>query len=189
MNNAHDKDVHAAKFVALKQRGADALITPHRGCVLPAVRIARKISEARVTVVIPTRNRRELLESCIASMEPARRRREFDIITVDNESSDPNALDYLSSIDRPQTKVVRAAGDPNVARQYSLASARAEGDHLCLLNHRVQALDDEWLEEMLGRMWSADVGAVGALLSWPSGVVQNGVIASYAMCAQNGQTC
>jgi len=160
----------------LKQRGADALITPHRGGVLPAVRVARTIGEARVTVVIPTRNRRELLEACIASIEPARRKREFDIIIVDNESSDPAALDYLSSIDGRQTRVIRAAGDLNVARLYNLASAKAEGDYLCLLNHHVQALDDEWLEEMLGRICSTDVGAVGALLSWPSGVVQNGGI-------------
>ena len=160
----------------LKQRGADALITPHRGCVLPAVRIARKIGEARVTVVIPTRNRRELLEACLASIEPAMHKREFEIIVVDSESSDPNALDYLSSIDGRHTKVVRAAGDLNLARLYNLASARAEGDYLCLLNHNVQAQDDEWLEEMLGRMQSSGVGAVGALLSWPSGVVQNGGI-------------
>jgi GT2 family glycosyltransferase len=158
----------------LRQRGADALITPHRGCVLPAIRIVRKIGEARVTVVIPARNRREWLEACIASIEPARRKREFDIIVVDNESSDPNALDYLSAIDGRQTRVVRVVGDLNMARLYNLASARAEGDYLCLLNHHVQALDDEWLEEMLGRMCSTDVGAVGALLSWPSGVVQNG---------------
>jgi O-antigen biosynthesis protein len=158
----------------LKQRGADALVTPHRGCVLPAVRIARRSGEARVTVVIPTRNRRELLEACLASIEPARRKREFEIIVVDNESSDPDALDHLSSIDGRHTKVVRAAGDLNMARLYNLASARAEGDYLCLLNHHVRALDDEWLEEMLGRMGTTDVGAVGALLSWPSGVVQNG---------------
>ena len=174
--DAAARTLAAATQDHLKQRGADALITPHRGCVLPAVRIARKVGEARVTVVIPTRNRGELLEACIASIEPARRKREFDIIVVDNESSDPKVLDYLSSIDRRQTRVVRAAGDLNSARMYNLAAARAAGDYLCLLNHHVQALDDEWLEEMLGRICSSDVGAVGALLSWPSGVVQNGGI-------------
>jgi GT2 family glycosyltransferase len=128
----------------------------------------------RVAVVIPTRNRRELPEACIASIERCERKREFDIIIVDSESSDPDALDYLSSIDGRQTRVVRAAGDLNVERLYNLASTRAEGNYLCLLNHHAQAVDDEWLEEMLGRICGADVGAVGALLSWPSGVVQNG---------------
>jgi O-antigen biosynthesis protein len=160
----------------LKKRGADALITPRRGGVLPAVRIARKVGEARVTVVIPTRNRRELPEACIASIERCERKREFDIIIVDSESSDSDALDYLSSIDGRQTRVVRAAGDLNVERLYNLASTRAEGNYLCLLNHHAQAVDDEWLEEMLGRICGADVGAVGALPSWPSGVVQNGGI-------------
>lgn len=107
----------------LKKRGADALITPRRVGVLPAVWIARKVGEARVTVVIPTRYRRELLEACIASIEPARHKREFDI--VDSASSDPDALDHLSSIDGRRTRVVRAAGDLNVARPYNLASTRA----------------------------------------------------------------
>ena len=45
---------------------------------------------------------------------------------------------------------------------------------LCLLNNDVKALDDGWLEEMLSRIGEPDVGAVGALLLWPSGVVQHG---------------
>jgi O-antigen biosynthesis protein len=43
-----------------------------------------------------------------------------------------------------------------------------------LLNNDVQATDDQWLREMLGRMSEEGVGAVGALLLWPSGVVQHG---------------
>jgi O-antigen biosynthesis protein len=50
----------------------------------------------------------------------------------------------------------------------------ATGDSLCLLNNDSKALDGNWLDEMLGRLTEEDVGAVGALLMWPSGVVQHG---------------
>ena len=42
------------------------------------------------------------------------------------------------------------------------------------MNNDVKAMDDGWLPEMLSRIGEPDVGAVGALLLWPSGVVQHG---------------
>jgi O-antigen biosynthesis protein len=56
----------------------------------------------------------------------------------------------------------------------NLAVARVNSKYLCLLNNDVEALDDQWLEEMFGRIAEPDVGAVGALLLWPSRVVQHG---------------
>ena len=43
-----------------------------------------------------------------------------------------------------------------------------------LVNNDIEALAPGWLEEMVGRMAEPDVGAVGATLLWPSGVVQHG---------------
>jgi GT2 family glycosyltransferase len=45
---------------------------------------------------------------------------------------------------------------------------------LCLLNNDIEATSDDWLDEMLTRLAEPDVGAVGALLTWPGGVVQHG---------------
>ncbi|MEO6784338.1 MAG: hypothetical protein ABI407_22390 [Bradyrhizobium sp.] len=42
------------------------------------------------------------------------------------------------------------------------------------MNNDIQANDPDWLDEMLGRIADPDVGAVGALLLWPSGVIQHG---------------
>ena len=47
---------------------------------------------------------------------------------------------------------------------------------ICILNDDVNALDEQWLDEMLSRIAQRDVGAVGAQLIWPSGVVQHGGI-------------
>jgi O-antigen biosynthesis protein len=115
-----------------------------------------------------------LLEACIASLEPATRKRRCEIIVVDNDSSDPDTLDYLASIDGRLARIVRVAGDFNFARLNNRAAAAAHGDYLCLMNNDVQALDGDWLDEMLGRAAAPDVGAVGASLLWPSGVVQHG---------------
>jgi len=158
----------------LDRRGITAEVRSGRGQVLPAIRISQQPDGRTVTIVIPTRNRRDLLESCLRSLQPALRQRECEIIVIDNDSNDPDTLDYLASIDGGGTNVMRLPGDFNFARLMNAAAAHATGELLCLLNNDVQATDDDWLEEMLGRLSAADVGAVGALLLWPSGVVQHG---------------
>lgn len=158
----------------LTRRRIDAQVIPSRGEVFPAVRVARTPSSRDVTIVIPTRNRLELLTACIESLQPALQKRNCEIIVVDNDSDDPKTLDYLSSIDGGQTKVMRIAGEFNFSRLMNTAVSAANGEFVCLLNNDVQALDGDWLEEMLGRISEPDVGAVGAMLLWPSGVVQHG---------------
>jgi GT2 family glycosyltransferase len=172
--DAASETLAAATRAHLKRRGVVAQATPGRGRVLPAVKTFQRLADGLVTIVIPTRNRRDLLEACIKSIQPALRKRHCEVIVVDNESSDPSTLDYLSSIDGHHAKVLRVAGDFNFARLNNIAAGVASGEFLCLLNNDVQALDGDWLDEMLGRMSAVDVGAVGALLLWPSGVVQHG---------------
>ncbi len=70
--------------------------------------------------------------------------------------------------------MLRVPGPFNFARLNNRAAEAASGEVLCLLNNDIKALDSGWLEEMLSRLAEGDVGAVGALLLWPSGVVQHG---------------
>ena len=164
----------AATRAHLAQRGVKAQVRPGQATLLPAARIARSSGSGSVTIVIPTRDRRALLEACLDSLRPARERRNCEIIVVDNASSERDTLDYLASIDGKAAKVMRLEGDFNFARLNNAAAAVAKGDFICLLNNDVRALDGDWLEEMLGRIATPEVGAVGALLLWPSGVVQHG---------------
>jgi O-antigen biosynthesis protein len=158
----------------LERRGVAARVLPAEGRVLPAVRVIRETGVGRVSIIIPTRNRRELLEACIGSLMPAVRGRDCEIIVIDNDSSDPMTLDYLARIDGREATVLRVPGDFNFARLNNRAAEAAGGEYLCLLNNDVEALDSRWLAEMLGRIADPDVGAVGAQLLWPSGVVQHG---------------
>jgi len=165
--------LHTATRAHLEARGVVANVAPGEGHVMPAVRISRTIDNGRTTVIIPTRNRRKLLAQCIESIQPALKSR-ADIIVVDNDSSDPDTLDYLAMIEGDIAQVLRVPGDFNFARLNNIAASVATGDHLLLLNNDIKALDTDWLDEMLGRLAEPDVGAVGALLLWPSGIVQHG---------------
>jgi len=155
-------------------KGLTAQVTLRPDGVLPAVQITRTFERQRTTIIIPTRNRRRLLQDCIESIRPAVERAEAEILIVDNDSADQDALTYLSEIEGRVAKVLRIPGAFNFPRLNNIAVTAAQGDLLCLLNNDIKALDEFWLDEMLGRIVESDVGAVGAQLIWPSGVVQHG---------------
>ena len=158
----------------LQARGVAAEVTVSEGGAFPAVHVKRAIAPASVSIIIPTRNRSELLQTCIESIRPAATALGTEIIVIDNDSTEPEALAYLAKIDGSVARVIRVEGPFNFARLNNLAVEAARGEHLCLLNDDVEALDSEWLAEMMSRIAQPDVGAVGVMLIWPSGVVQHG---------------
>ncbi len=164
----------SATAAHLRARGGAAEVRATTGKILPAARIMRRIGRCDVTVVIPTRNRLPLLKQCIESIGPAVREVGARIMVVDNDSTDPETLAYLNAIDGGGADVLRAAGPFNFAQLNNLAAASADSEFLCLLNNDVVASDDEWLTELLNRIAPSDVGAVGAMLLYPSGVIQHG---------------
>jgi O-antigen biosynthesis protein len=158
----------------LWRRDKSVEVKPSVCGIFPAVRILRKPPTVRTTVIIPTRNRRDLLDGCVESIRPALKRSNAEILIVDNDSTDPDMLDYLAKAKNQRVKVLRVSGEFNFPRLNNLAAKSARGDVLCFLNNDIKALDDQWLSEMLSRLAADDVGAVGALLVWPSGIVQHG---------------
>ncbi len=158
----------------LRSRGITARVTPTRGGIFAAVQVRRVAGPAEVSIVIPTRNRVELLRACIESIRPAAAQLGAEILVIDNDTTDPDAQDYLAEIDGRLATVIGVEGPFNYARLNNVAADTAGGKVLCLLNNDVEALDDDWLEEMLSRIEEPEVGAVGAMLLWPSGVVQHG---------------
>ncbi len=69
---------------------------------------------------------------------------------------------------------MRVPGPFNYARLNNIAADLADAEYLCLLNNDIEASDGTWLGEMLSRAAPSDVGAVGAMLLYPSGIVQHG---------------
>ena len=164
----------AASSRHLTERGIRARVTPGAGASLPAAHVVRPAARGKTTVIIPTRNRLPLLQRCLETIQPAIDKVSAEILVVDNDSTDQETLDYLERIASDTIRVLRVEGPFNFARLNNIAARTVTSDYLCLLNNDVEAIDDRWLEEMLGRIAEPDVGAVGAQLLWPSGVIQHG---------------
>lgn len=166
----------AASHMHLRARGIEPEVIQQQGNLFPAIRIKRPSPRERVTVMIPTRDRLALLRTCLDSIAPAVERCRGDILVIDNDSTDPETIDYLADLQRRRgIRTVRIEGPFNFARLNNRAAAALDSSGiLCLLNNDIEANSDDWLEEMLTRLAEPDVGAVGALLTWPGGVVQHG---------------
>jgi len=158
----------------LRTRKVTAQITKTSHALFPAVQIVRTPPTGSTTIVIPVRNRLELLQTCLRSIQPAVSKGKVDVMIVDNDSTDPQMTKYINGLRGDGVSVLAVPGAFNFAHLNNVAARQAKGDFLCLLNNDVKAIDDQWLREMLSRMSEEDVGAVGALLLWPSGVVQHG---------------
>ncbi len=132
----------------------------------------------KVSVIVPTRDRLDLLARCI---EGLRRRTDYpalEIIVVDNGSVDRRTLDYIDALAREgAARVLRHPGEFDYAAINNEAAAIASGTVLALLNNDVEPLTAGWLQEMVANAMRPDIGAVGALLRYPDGSIQHGGVA------------
>ena len=135
----------------------------------------RQNARLLISIIVPTRDRLDHLQPCIESMMEKTRYRDFELLVVDNQSTEPGALAYLAAIaKRESLRVLRYPHAFNFSAINNFAAAEARGEYLCLLNNDTAVISPDWLEEMLGRLLQPDVGAVGAKLLFADGRVQHG---------------
>ena len=158
----------------LQARGVAAIVEPGRGALLPYARVRRTPRRAKVSLLIPTRDRVDLLRPCVELLKRTLSFDDHEVIVVDNDTSDFETLDYLERIKSERVKVASVPGSFNFAQLINQGAAHTGGEFLLVMSNSVEAPETGWLEEMLGRASEPDVGAVGAALLWPSGVVHHG---------------
>ncbi len=139
---------------------------------VPARPIAIAVDLPPLSVIVPTRNRVDLLRTCINGVATADYP-DVEVIIVDNDSDDPATLDYLASLDPVQYRVLRHSGPFNYSAINNRAVAQAHGRLLCLLNNDIETMDRKWLATLATQALRPEVGAVGARLLYPDGRIQH----------------
>ncbi|MDQ2659334.1 MAG: glycosyltransferase [Verrucomicrobiota bacterium] len=128
-----------------------------------------------VTIIIPMRDRIELLRRCLESLRGVTNYPAFEIVIVDNGSVERESLGYLSGIAQERgVTVLRDDGVFNFSRLNNLAAARARGEILAFLNNDIEVIEPEWLGEMVSHAARPEVGVVGARLWYPDETLQHG---------------
>lgn len=129
--------------------------------------------DATVSIIIPFRDRPELLRNCLRSLRRSTYKK-IEIVLVDNGSEDPRTARLLASISaKRNVKLVRCDEPFNFSRLCNLGARKATGDHLLFLNNDTEVITRRWLEHMLLLVADPAVGAVGATLLYPDRTIQH----------------
>lgn len=131
-----------------------------------------------VSIIIPTKDQPRMIKRCVESLLEKTEYSNYEILLVDNGSTDPEAVAFLNSLRfNPKTRVLDYPHPFNFSAMNNLAAREAGGSYLLLLNNDTAVLHEQWLDELVSHALRPSVGVVGCRLLYPDGRVQHaGVI-------------
>lgn len=145
-------------------------------------------NKPRVSIIIPTRDHGDLLQTCLQSLEQTHWP-DYEIILIDNGTVEEYALSILREAEaRANVCILRKPGVFNYAQLNNEAVQAASGEYVCFLNNDTEVLHPEWLAELARLLQLQGSGCVGAKLLWPNGLVQHGgvIIGVHKLAAHVG---
>ena len=159
---------------ALERRGTPGCV--EAGGFPGAYRVRYEIpaQEPEVVIVIPTRDRGDLLGPCLESIRAKTRYRNYSIVVLDNDSREPATAELLR---RSEATVVPAPGPFNYASIMNRGFAAVTAELVLTLNNDTRIIDSEWLGGLVELMGAPNVGVVGCRLVFGDGRLQHEGIA------------
>ena len=128
----------------------------------------------KVSILIPNRNHAADLRRCIESITDRSSYDNYEIIVIENNSTDADIKEYYDTLEKhPKVKVVTYEGDFNYSAVNNYGAKYADGEYLLLLNNDTEVITRNWMEELLMYAQRDDVGAVGCMLYYPDYTIQH----------------
>ncbi len=132
------------------------------------------LSEDKISILIPNKDHLEDLRRCIHSIQERSTYEDYDIIVIENNSTEKAVFDYYDTLrEQKNITVVTYTGAFNYAKINNFGAGFATGKYLLLLNNDTQVISMNWLEAMLMYAQRPDVGAVGAKLYYGDRTIQH----------------
>ena len=115
------------------------------------------------------------MQTCITSLFNKNEYENFEVIIVENNSTNPETFDYYKELESTyaNVKVVKWEKEFNYSAINNYGATFAKGEYILLLNNDTEVVNKEALSEMLGVCMRDDVGIVGAKLLYPDDTVQH----------------
>lgn len=156
----------------LKPFGASAVTGKHQATF--RIQYSPPANEPSVTIIIPTRDRVDLLQRCISTLVEKTHYSNYELVIVDNQSCEAQTKRYLTKIaESEKVRVLQYDHPFNFSAINNFAVEQTESDLLCFLNNDVEIIDSDWLTEMVSREKQPGTGCVGVKLLYPNGNVQH----------------
>lgn len=134
-----------------------------------------------VSLIIPTKNRKELVKACIESILEKTTYRNYEILLIDNGSDEKESLDYFEYLNiLNNVSVLKYSAPFNYSAINNFGVAHAKGSVIGLINNDIEVITPDWLTYLVGHVEREDVGCVGAKLLYSDTRIQHaGVVLGY----------
>jgi len=133
-----------------------------------------KSNTALASIIIPTRDRVDLLDVCVQTILKNTHGMRYEVIVVDNGSVEPATHEWFGRETAAGYIRVLTAGVPfNWSVLNNLAAREAKGEVLVFLNNDTEVVDGDWLNRLCEVAMRPDVGCCGPLLTYADGSIQH----------------
>lgn len=131
--------------------------------------------DLKISIIIPTRDRVDLLRACIESILQRSSYTNYEILVLDNNSCEPETITYLQQINELDGRLhsLSAHIPFNWSRLNNIGAREASGDLLIFLNNDTSVIASDWMERLAEYALLPEVGVVGALLLYPDNTIQH----------------
>ena len=128
-----------------------------------------------VSIIIPNRDHMETLRRAIDSIMSRTTYGNFEVIIVENGSTEENTFLYYERIENryANVKVLTWTQPFNYSAINNFGVAEARGDYLLFLNNDIEVITPDWIEDMLSICQREECGACGARLIFPNNTIQH----------------
>ncbi|WP_375413876.1 glycosyltransferase family 2 protein [uncultured Bradyrhizobium sp.] len=127
-----------------------------------------------VSLIVPTRDRPDLLGMCVEGLLTRTDYPEIEILIVDHESKLPETFELFEKLQMDgRVRIIPYVGPFNFSAINNMAVTKAKGSIIGLINNDIDVINPDWLSEMVSLSVMTGVGAVGAKLMYPDDRVQH----------------
>lgn len=166
---------HQKVGAALTSAGKSAIVVS--GTVDEICRVAWTLPAPlpMVDIIIPTRDKVEVLKACIDSVFHKTSYSNYRLVIVDNDSQELRTKAYYDELEADsRVRLLHYAGEFNYSAINNYAVDNSEAPLIVLLNNDTEIISPGWLDEMAGQAMRDEIGCVGAKLYYSNGRLQHG---------------
>ncbi len=161
---------------AMKRRNEPGTVDFLPGFRGYSIRYKLKNEGEKVSIIIPTKDKTDLLRVCIDSIVDRSSHQNYEILVIDNNSAEKEFFDYMDACKAKlgdKFKCITAAVPFNFSKLMNIGAAESTGDYLVLLNNDTEVISPDWMEGMMEQAQRPSIGVVGVKLLYPNDTIQH----------------
>jgi len=132
-------------------------------------------AENRVSIVIPFKDKPELLDSSIGRMLEVSSYQNFEIIGLSNNSERDSTFDTMRRLERDDDRVrfIEHNEPFNFSELCNIGARDSQGRFIAFVNNDIEIINWDWIECLVEHAQRPEVGVVGGKLYYPDNTIQH----------------